>query len=67
VRVIAPSPQVVAAANEAANDVHFVAVAGEGWIGWGAKRRRRRNLDLRAETNDKRSRVRPAVPKTTTV
>ena len=36
VRVIAPSPQVVAAANEAANDVHFVAVAGEGWIGWGA-------------------------------
>ena len=35
--VIAPSPEAVDAANEAARDVHFVAVAGEGWIGWGEK------------------------------
>ena len=65
-RVIAPSPEVVAAANEAARDVHFVAVAGEGWIGWGASaggddddaRRRRRRLRAfpgttgRSENND---------------
>ena len=66
VRVIAPSPEVVAAANEAARDVHFVAVAGEGWIGWGASaggdddddaRRRRQTRALpgttgRSENND---------------
>lgn len=37
VRVIAPSPEAADAANEAARDVRFVAVAGEGWIGWGEK------------------------------
>ena len=36
-RVIAPSPEAADAANEAARDVRFVAVAGEGWIGWGEK------------------------------
>ena len=38
INVIAPPAEVVAAASEAAEDVHFVAVKGEGWIGFGNSR-----------------------------
>jgi len=58
VRVVAPSPEVSSAAREAAQDVHFVAVTGEGWVGWGAARRgdksgeKKNNTSGRSENND---------------
>ena len=65
VRVIAPSPEAADAANEAARDVRFVAVAGEGWIGWGEKSGARareeedanppRKLSIRTKTTNRGS------------
>ena len=64
-RVIAPSPEAVDAANEAARDVHFVAVAGEGWIGWGEKSAaadpRGREDDARLKPRETRSLSRSSV------
>ena len=56
VRVIAPSPEAADAANEAARDVRFVAVAGEGWIGWGERAARAARGGGREPTKTARAR-----------